>query len=63
MRKQAFCYFVLGASLSVLLQNLALRRVVVPVRRPIQRPKPADVIDLAAWKEHKTTCRPTVSAE
>lgn len=50
MRKQALCYLLLGASLSVLLQNLAKRRAMAPAR-PIRRSTPAEVIDLAAWKE------------
>lgn len=54
MRKQAFCYFVIGASLGVLLQKLSQRRVVVSVRRPVRRAEPAEVIDLATWRELRT---------
>jgi hypothetical protein len=54
MRKQAFCYFVLGASLGVLLQKLAQRRIVVSVRRPVRRGEPAEVIDLATWRDLRT---------
>ncbi|WP_333793007.1 hypothetical protein [Hyphomicrobium sp.] len=55
MQKQAICYFVLGASLTVLLQNLARRRAhaaaqSVPGRPQIPTPAGSDVIDLAAWK-------------
>jgi hypothetical protein len=62
MRKQAFCYFVLGASLSVLLQNLAQRRAVAHVR-PMRRANPAEVIDLAAWRELKNRSQPALSVE
>lgn len=61
MRKQAFCYFVLGASLSVLLQNLARRRALAPVH-PVRRSGPAEVIDLAAWKASRDQSLPALSA-
>ena len=50
MSKRTLCFLVLGASLSVLLQNLAKRRALAPAR-PITRREPGEVIDLAAWKE------------
>lgn len=53
MRNQAFCYFVLGASLSMLLHNLARRRTLAP-QRPITKSHPADVIDLAAWRHSRS---------
>lgn len=55
MRERAFCYFVLGASLSVLLRGLAQRRagsLARPdTRRADTRREPAEVIDLAVWRE------------
>ncbi len=53
MQKQTLCFLVLGASLGVLLQNLAKRRLVAGPR-PAARATPAEVIDLAAWKELKS---------
>ena len=52
MEKKTLCFLVLGASLGVLLQNLAQRRYVASAR-PITRNGTAEVIDLAAWKELK----------
>lgn len=52
MQKQTLCFLVLGASLGVLLQNLAKRRQQTPLRR-IQRAIPAEVIDLKAWRESR----------
>lgn len=58
MQKQALCYFVLGASLTVLLQNLAKRRThaAAPLARGEQAEAHAsgDVIDLAAWKASRS---------
>ncbi|MCC7252739.1 hypothetical protein [Hyphomicrobium sp.] len=50
MRKQTLCFLVVGASLSLLLQNLARRRAAggMPSVSP---QRDAEVIDLAAWKE------------
>jgi len=56
MRKQAFCYFVLGASLSMLLHNLALRRALAPPR-PARRSQAAEVIDLAAWRHSRSNAQ------
>lgn len=53
MEKKTLCFLVLGASLGVLLQNLAQRRYVVSSARPVTRNGTAEVIDLAAWKELK----------
>jgi hypothetical protein len=52
-QKQTLCFLVLGASLTVLLQNLARRRYVVTTARPVTRTGGGEVIDLAAWKESK----------
>jgi hypothetical protein len=53
-QKRTLCYLVLGASLTVLLQNLARRRYVETAVRPITRkPGGGEVIDLAAWRESK----------
>lgn len=49
MRKQTLCFLVIGASLTVLLQNLSRRRTVVVARPP--RGYSAEVIDLATWRE------------
>jgi hypothetical protein len=53
-QKKTLCFLVLGASLTVLLQNLARRRYVETAARPITRkPGGGEVIDLAAWREQK----------
>jgi hypothetical protein len=53
-QKQTLCFLVLGASLTVLLQNLARRRYVATTARPITRTGSGEVIDLAAWREQKS---------
>jgi hypothetical protein len=62
MGKKALCFLVLGASLSVLLQNLAKRRSLAPPR-PVTRKGPGEVIDLAAWRELKNRNQLAVSAK
>jgi hypothetical protein len=52
MEKKTLCFLVLGASVGVLLQNLAQRRYMTTAR-PVMRTSSAEVIDLAAWKELK----------
>lgn len=59
MQKQALCYFVLGASLTVLLQNLAKRRAHAAAQPPARGEQAeahasGDVIDLAAWKASRS---------
>lgn len=62
MRKQTLCFLVLGASLSMLMQNLAKRRTVVAAR-PVTRTGGGQVIDLAAWKELRDRDQLAVSAK
>ena len=62
MGKKTLCFLVLGASLSMLLQNLAKRRSVAPPR-PVTRKGPGEVIDLAAWRELKNRNQLAASAK
>jgi hypothetical protein len=54
-QKRALGFLVLGASLTVLLQNLARRRYAetAPARPITRKPGGGEVIDLAAWKEQR----------
>ncbi len=51
MQKQTLCFLVVGASLAVLLQNLAKRRDAQRLHRPPPRGPGAEIIDLAHWRE------------
>jgi hypothetical protein len=62
MRKQTLCFLVLGASLSMLMQNLAKRRTVAAAR-PVTRTGGGEVIDLAAWKEMRARASLAASAQ
>lgn len=53
MQKQTLCFLVVGASLAMLLQNLAKRRSAVEAR-PVTRTRSAEIIDLAAWREARS---------
>lgn len=50
MQKQTLCFLVIGASVGILLQALAKRRVTAETSPAAPGPS-AEVIDLAAWKE------------
>jgi len=52
MEKKTLCFLVLGASVGLLLQNLAQRRSPTS-ERPVTRTGTAEIIDLAAWRELK----------
>jgi hypothetical protein len=52
-QKPTLGFLVLGASLTELLQNLARRRYVATIARPVTRTGGGEVIDMAAWKELK----------
>ncbi|HEX2840791.1 hypothetical protein [Hyphomicrobium sp.] len=52
MQKKTLCFLVLGASLGMLLQNLAKRRALAGPR-PVTRSSSGEVIDFTAWKESR----------
>ncbi len=56
MRSKTLCYLVLGASLSVLIGNLAQLRI-APARRVAPGRAEGEVVDLAAWKAARAARR------
>lgn len=62
MQKKTLCFLVLGASLGMLLQNMAKRRNVAAAR-PVTRKSPGEVVDFAAWKELRNRNQLAVSAK